>query len=148
MNFYQIKLIRKYNFNLFDSNVIIFEVIYKRIIVITDINNVLCKLRDLSLKGNKIKIDKLINLIRVYQKINKFFNFKIVFAFFILSIILTSLIFEKIIKFFIKICKIMYLNNAQTSIVDKIEKIIRVILYRQLINLSVNVLINFEQMSI
>ena len=42
----------------------------------------------------------------------------------------------------------MHLNNARAVIVDKIQKIVNIILYRQSIALSVNVLIDFEQISI
>ena len=42
----------------------------------------------------------------------------------------------------------MYFNNARAVIVDKIQKIIKIILYQQSVILSVNVSINFEQILI
>ena len=56
--------------------------------------------------------------------------------------------FKKIIKFFIEAFKIMHFNNARAVIVDEIQKIVNVILYRQSVVLSVNVSIDFEQISI
>ena len=85
-----------------------------------DINNALQKLNVLNSKKNKNSIDKLIDLIEIDQKMNKSFNFKTVFAFYILSTISTQITFEKIIKFLIEIFKIMHLNNIQIVIVYKI----------------------------
>ena len=84
-NSYRIKLIRKHNFNFSDSNIIIFEFIYKTIIVIININDALQELNVLSSKKNKNNIDKLINLIKTDQKTNNFFNFETAFAPSILS---------------------------------------------------------------
>ena len=42
----------------------------------------------------------------------------------------------------------MHLNNAQAVIVDEVQKIVNIILYRQSIALSVNVLIDYKQISI
>ena len=53
-NSYRIKLIRKHNFNSFDSNMMIFELVYKTVIIIIDINDVLRELNVLNSK--KIKI--------------------------------------------------------------------------------------------
>ena len=47
------------------------------------------------------------NLMRIDQKINKSFNSKTVFAFSVLSVVLISMTFEKIVEFFIEIFKIM-----------------------------------------
>ena len=77
-----------------------------------DINNALRKLNVLNSKKNKNNIDKLIDLIRIDQKTNKFFLFKTVFALFVLSTISTQIIFKKIIEFFIKVFKIMHFNNS------------------------------------
>ena len=126
----------------------IFELAYKIIIIMIDINNVLRKLNVLNLKENKDNIDKLIDLIKTDQKTNKSFNFKTIFALFILSAISTQITFKKIIKFFIKVFKIMHFNNARTIIVDEIQKIINVTLYQQLVALFVNVSVDFEQISI
>ena len=111
-NSYRIKLICKYNFNSSDSNIIIFELIYKTVIVIIDINNVLQELNVLNSKKNKNSIDKLINLIKTDQKINKSFSSETAFAPSILSAISTQIMFKKIIEFFTETFKIMYFNNA------------------------------------
>ena len=117
-------------------------------IVKIDINDALRKLNVLNLKKNKDSIDKLINLIEIDQKTNKSFNFKTIFASSVLLTISTQIIFKKIIKFFIKTFKIMHSNNARTVIVDEVQKIINIILYRQSVALSVNISIDFEQVSI
>ena len=147
-NSYRIKLIRKHNFNLFDSNIIIFELVYKTVIIMININDALRELNALNSKKNKDSIDKLIDLIKTNQKTNKSFNFKIAFAFSVLSAISTQITFEKIIKFFIEVFKIMHFNNARAVIVDKIQKIVNVILYRQSVVLSVNTSIDSEQILI
>ena len=108
----------------------IFELIYKSVIVMIDINNALRKLNILNLKKNKDSIDKLINLIGIDQKTNKSFSSKTTFASSVLSIISTQITFEKIIESFIETFKIMQFNNVQAVIVDKIQKIVNVILYR------------------
>ena len=146
-NSYQIKLIRKQNFNFFYSNITIFEFVYKTVIIIIDINDILRKLNVLNLKKNKNNIDKLPNLIKINQKTNKSFSFETIFALSVLSTISTQIMFKKIIKSFIETFKIMYFNNAQAVIVDEIQKIVNVILYRQSITLFVNALIDFEQIS-
>ena len=84
------------------------------------------------------------NLIKIDQKINKSFNSKTTFAFSVLSAISTQITFEKIIEFPIEAFKVMDFNNTRAIIVDKIQKVINIILYRQLINLSVNTSIDFE----
>ena len=58
----------------------IFELVYKIVLVMIDINNALQELNVLNSKKSKDSIDKLINLIKIDQKINKFFSFKTVFA--------------------------------------------------------------------
>ena len=112
IEFYRIKLIRKHNFDAFDSNIIIFEFAYKTVIVMININDALQKLNVLSSKESKNNIDKLIDLIGTDQKTNKFFSSKTTFASFVLSTISTSIMFKKVIKFFIEIFKIMHFNNA------------------------------------
>ena len=119
-NSYRIKLIRKHNFNSFDSNIMIFELVYKTMIVMIDINNVLQELNVLNSKKSKNNIDKLINLIETNQKTNKSFSSKTVFASSVLSAISTQITFEKIIEFFIETFKIMHFNNVRTVIVDKV----------------------------
>ena len=107
----------------------IFEFVYKTVIVMIDINNVLRKLNVLNSKKNKDSIDKLIDLIKTNQKTNKSFSSETAFASSILSMISIQIMFEKIIEFLIEAFKIMHLNNAQTVIVDKIQKIVNIILY-------------------
>ena len=87
-NFYRIKLVRKHNFNFSDSNIMIFELVYKIVIVMIDINDVLQELNVLNSKKNKDNIDKLIDLIKTNQKTNKSFNFKTTLAPSVLSTIL------------------------------------------------------------
>ena len=42
----------------------------------------------------------------------------------------------------------MHFNNARAVIVDEVQKIVNIILYRQSVVLSVNASIDFEQISI
>ena len=88
-NSYRIKLIRKHDFNFSDLNIIIFEFVYKIVIVMININDVLHKLNVLNSKKNKDNIDKLIDLIETNQKTNKFFSSETAFAFSVLSAIST-----------------------------------------------------------
>ena len=147
-NFYRIKLIRKHNFNFSDFNIMIFELVYKIVIVMIDINDALWKLNVLSSKENKDSIDKLIDLIKTNQKTNKSFSSETTFASSVLSAISTKIIFKKIIEFFIEIFKIMHFNNARAIIVDEVQKIVNVILYRQSVALLINISIDFKQISI
>ena len=117
-------------------------------IVVIDINNTLQKLNVLSSKKNKNNIDKLINLIKTNQKTNKSFSSETIFAFFVLSAISTQITFKKIIESFIETFKIMHFNYARAVIVDEVQKIVNVILYRQSIILSVNASVDSEQISI
>ena len=126
----------------------IFELVYKTVIVMIDIKNVLQKLNVLNSKESKDNIDKLINLIETYQKTNKSFSFETVFTFLVLPAVSIQIAFLKIIEFFIEIFKIMYFNNVRAVIVDKIQKIVNVILYRQSVILPVNAFVDFEQISI
>ena len=126
----------------------IFELVYKIVIVMIDINDVLRELNILSSKKNKDSIGKLIDLIETNQKTSKSFNSETTFAFFVLSAASTQIMFEKIIEFFIETFKIMHFNNARTVIVDKVQRIVNVILYRQSIVLSVNASVGFEQISV
>ena len=122
----------------------IFEFVYKIVIVMTDINNALRKLNVLSSKKNKNNIDKLIDLIRTDQKTNKSFSSETAFAPSVLLTISTQITFEKIIKSSIETFKIMYFNNARTIIVDEVQKIINIILYQQLVVLPLNASIDSE----
>ena len=126
----------------------VFEFVYKTIIVIIDINAALQKLNVLSSKKNKNNIDKSIDLLEIDQKINKFFSFETAFVSSILSAISTKIRFKKIIMSFIETVKVMHFNNARAVIVDEIQKIVNVTLYQQSVALSVNVSIDFEQILI
>ena len=95
-----------------------------------DINDALQKLNILSLKKSKDNIDKLIDLIKIDQKTNKFFNSETTFASSVLSMISTQITFEKIIESFIKAFKIIHFNNVRTIIVNRVQKIVHIILYR------------------
>ena len=90
----------------------IFELVYKTMIIIIDINNALRELNVLSSKENKNSIDKLINLIKTNQKTNKSFNSETTFAFSILLTISTQIMFKKIIEFFIETFKIIHFDNT------------------------------------
>ena len=129
-NSYQIKLIRKHNFNFFDSNIMIFELVYKIVIIMIDTNDALWKLNVLSSRKSKDNIDKLINLIKTNQKTNKSFNSETTFASSVLSAISNQIMFEKIIESFIQVFKIMQFNNAWAVIVNEIEKFVDITLYR------------------
>ena len=122
----------------------IFELVYKTVIVMIDINDALQKLNALSSKKSKDNIDKLIDLIKTNQKTNKFFNSETAFVPSVLSAISIQITFKKIIKFFIETFKIIHFNNARAVIADKVQKIVNVILCRQSVVLSVNISIDFE----
>ena len=98
----------------------IFEFVYKSVIVIIDINDALQKLNVLNSKKNKDNIGRLMNLTRIDQKTNKSFCSEIIFASSILPAISIQITFKKIIKSFIKVFKIMHFNNAREVIVDEI----------------------------
>ena len=76
----------------------IFELVYKIVIVIIDINDALRELNVLNSKENKDSIDKLIDLIKTDRKTNKSFNLKTVFAPSVLSAISIQVTFKKIIE--------------------------------------------------
>ena len=98
----------------------IFELVYKTVIVKTDINDALRKLNALSSKKSKNNIDKLIDLIKTNQKTNKSFSPETAFAPSVLSAISTQITFKKIIESLIEVFKIMHFNNARTITVDEI----------------------------
>ena len=58
------------------------------------------------------------------------------------------MIFDKTIEFFMKVFKIMHFNSACAIIVDNVQRIINVTLYKQLIILFVTTLIDARQMTI
>ena len=84
-----------------------FEIVYKIVIVMTNINNVLRKLNVLSFKKSQNNIKKLMNMIRNDRITAKSFIAKNVFVSSILSMIIVFVILNKMIKFFTKIFKIM-----------------------------------------
>ena len=96
----------------------------------TDINNILRELNVLNAKESKNNIDKLMNLMKTDQKINKFFNSKTVFASFMLFIVSISMTFEKIVEFFIKVFKIMQFNSVYAITANKMQRIMNVTLYK------------------
>ena len=126
----------------------IFELVYKIVIVMIDINDALRKLNVLSSKKSKDSIDKLIDLIKTNQKTNKSFSPETAFAPSVLSAIPTQITFEKIIESLIEAFKIMYFNNARTVTVDEIQIIVNVTLCRQSVVLPVNASVDFEQISV
>ena len=79
----------------------------------TNINNVLRKLNVLNFKKNQNNIKKLMNMIKNDRIIAKSFTIENVFILSILSTIAVFVILNKMIKFFIKIFKIMQLNNIK-----------------------------------
>ena len=95
----------------------IFELAYKTVIVMIDINDALQKLNVLSSKKNKDNIDKLIDFIEIDQKINKYFNLEIAFASSVLSTISTQIMFKKIIEFFIEFLRscILIMHRQSSS---------------------------------
>ena len=84
-----------------------FKIIYKIIIVMTNINDVLWKLNVLNFKKSQNNIKKLMNMIENDRIIAKSFIAKNVFILLILSMIIVFIILNKMIKFFIKIFKII-----------------------------------------
>ena len=107
-----------------NAKIITFKIIYKIIIIITNINNVLRELNVLNFKKSQTNIEKLMNMMKNNRIIVKSFIIKNVF---VLSILLTIIVFvtsNKIIKFFIKILKIMQLNNVKVVTANNIQQII------------------------
>ena len=65
-----------------------FETIYKTVIIITDINNILRELNTLNFKKSQNNIKKLMNIIEINCIVIKSFTIENIFAFSILSAIL------------------------------------------------------------
>ena len=84
-----------------------FELIYKTIIIMIDINDVLRELNALSFKKSQNNIKKLMNIIKIDHTVTKSFIIENVFIFSIFSAIFASVTLNKTIKSFIKIFKIM-----------------------------------------
>ena len=98
----------------------LFKLIYKKIIIVYNINNALHNLNIISSKETKNIIDKLINLTKTDQKISKSFSSKTIIAFSILFTEFASIIFNKLIELFTKVFRTMYLNNTCAITVDNI----------------------------
>ena len=98
-----------------------FEIVYKIVIIMTNINDVLRKLNVLNFKKNQNNIKKLMNIIKNDRIIAKSFIVKNIFILLILSAIAVFVISNKTIKFFIKIFKIMQLNNVKIIIANDVQ---------------------------
>ena len=107
-----------------------FEIIYKIVIIMTNINNVLRELNVLNFKKNQNNIKKLMNIIENDRTVAKSFITKNVFASSILSIIIVFMISNKMIKFLTKIFKIMQLNNVKVVTANDVQRIINFNLYQ------------------
>ena len=84
-----------------------FEIVYKIVIIMTNINDVLRELNVLNFKKSQNNIEKLMNMIKNDRIVAKSFTAKNVFASSILSMIIISVTLNKMIKSFTKIFKIM-----------------------------------------
>ena len=126
----------------------IFELVYKTVIVMIDINDALRELNALSSKESKNSIGKLIDLVGTDQKTSKSFSSETAFASPVLPAASTQITFEKIIEFLIEAFKIMHFNSARTVIVDEVQRIVNVTLYRQSVTLPVNALVGSGQISV
>ena len=123
-DFYRIKLIRKHNFNFSNVEIMTFEIIYKIVIIMTNINNVLHKLNILNFKKSQNNIKKLMNMIENNRIVAKSFIAKNAFTSLSLLMIIVFMTLNKTIKFFIKIFKIMQLNNIKIVIANDVQRII------------------------
>ena len=90
----------------------------------TNINNILRKLNVLNLKESQNNIKKLMNMIENDCIVTKSFIAKNAFVLLILSMIIVFVTLNKTIKFFIKIFKIMQLNNVKIMIANDVQRII------------------------
>ena len=113
-----------------------FETIYKTVIIITDINDVLRKLNALSFKKSQNNIEKLMNMIKIDRTVTKSFIIKNVFIFSILSTISASVTSNKTIKFFMKTFKIMQLNNVKIVTANNVQRIINFNFYQFIVIFS------------
>ena len=84
-----------------------FEIVYKIVIVMININDVLRELNVLNFKKSQNNIKKLMNMIKNDHIIAKSFTAENVFVLLILSTIAVFVTLNKTIKFFTKIFKIM-----------------------------------------
>ena len=97
-----------------------FEIIYKIVIVTTNINDALRELNVLNFKESQNNIKKLINIIKNDRIVTKSFTAKNVFILSILSIIIVFVILNKMIKSFINVFKIMQLNSVKVVIANNV----------------------------
>ena len=86
----------------------------------TNINDVLRELNILNFKKNQNNIKKLMNMIKNDRIVAKSFNAKNAFISSILLIIIVFMTLNKTIKSFIKIFKIMQLNNVKVVTANNI----------------------------
>ena len=107
-----------------------FEIVYKIVIVMTNINNILRELNILNFKKSQNNIKKLMNIIKNDRTVTKSFIAENAFASSILSIIIVFVILNKTIKFFIKIFKIMQLNNVKVVTANDVQRIINFNFYQ------------------
>ena len=107
-----------------------FKTIYKTVIIIIDINNVLRELNVLSFKKSQNNIKKLMNMKKINCIVIKSFTVKNIFAFLILSAIFVSVTSNKTIKSFIKTFKIMQLNNVKVVTANDVQRIINFNFYQ------------------
>ena len=107
-----------------------FEIIYKTVIVMMNINNVLHKLNVLNFKKSQNNIKKLMNMIKNNRIVAKSFIAKNVFILSILFIITAFVISNKTIKSFTKIFKIMQLNNVKIMTANDVQQIINFNFYQ------------------
>ena len=107
-----------------------FEIVYKIVIVMTNINNVLRELNVLSFKKSQNNIKKLMNMIKNDRIVAKSFTAKNVFVSSILLMITAFVTSDKTIEFFTEIFKIMQLNNVKAVIANDVQRIINFNLYR------------------
>ena len=107
-----------------------FKIIYKIVIIMTNINDVLRKLNVLNFKKNQNNIEKLMNMIKNDHIIAKLFTVENVFVSSILLAIVVFVILNKTIKSFIKIFKIMQLNSVKVVTANDIQQIINFNFYR------------------
>ena len=98
-----------------------FEIVYKIVIVMTNINDVLRKLNVLNFKKSQNNIEKLMNIIKNDRIVTKSFIAKNVFVSLILSMIIVFIISNKTIKSFTEIFKIMQLNNIKVVIANDVQ---------------------------
>ena len=97
-----------------------FEIVYKIIIVMMNINDVLRELNVLNFKKSQNNIKKLMNMIENDRTAAKSFIAKDVFILLILSMIIVFVTSNKTIKFFIKVFEIMQLNNVKIVIANDV----------------------------